>query len=132
MLYLLFVILFQLQSRLKDCFFDSKKTLVDSKHPELVVAATLLMAEIAVEAPVVGEDQEVLVVLVVPEGLVRDDRLLADRSLMVELVVVALGAIHLFSPWVPFLMEEVEVKTKLMTLTPFLVVAVVAHVAMMI
>ena len=51
---------------------------------------------------------------------------------MVELVVVALDAIHLFSPWVPFLMEVVVVKTKLMTLTPFLVVAVVVHVAMMI
>ena len=33
-----------------------KKTLVDSKRLELVVAAELLMAEMAVEAPVVVED----------------------------------------------------------------------------
>ena len=96
-----------------------------------MVAAELLIAEMVAEDPVVVEDQEVLVPLVVPEDLVRDDRLLADHSLMMELVVVALDVIHEFSSLylAPILMEEVEATTTLMTLTLFLV-AVVVHAVM--
>ena len=95
------------------------------------MAAELLMGEMTVEDPVVVEDPEVLVVLVVPEDLVRDDRLVADRSLMEELVVVASDVIHEFSSLylAPILMEEVAAKTTLMTLTLFLV-AVVVHAVM--
>ena len=61
-LYSLFVILFLLQSRLTNWFFDSKKTLVDSKRSELVVAVELLMTEnsLVAEVPALARDLVVL------------------------------------------------------------------------
>ena len=103
-----------------------------------MVEVELLMTEnsLVVEVPVVVVDLVVLVVLVVFEGLVRDDRLVVDHSLMVVLVVLALddSMILEFSSvyLAPILMEEVVAKTKLMTLTPFLVAAGVVHGLIMI